>query len=206
MGKQSFLFTGCRKITCRNLTDHQFNTILRLVDSDSFNALTQGNQFFLCQPLTQSKFQTGNELHDFIDYLSDLAARFNVPLFLVHAVSELKNRDKNLPRYWQQRAALQKKLREQFHPIETAVGEVIAETPRARSLIENLNSRLRNYFFLRRHIGNDYLDLLRFFLNHRRFQRSDRPERVGKSPAELLNGQPHPHWLELLGFKRFQRN
>jgi len=137
---------------------------------------------------------------------TDLAARFNVPLFLVHAVSELKNLDKNLPLYWQQRASLQKKLREQFHPIETAVGEVIAETPRASSLVENLNSRLRNYFFLRRHIGNDYLDLLRFFLNHRRFQRSDRPERVGKSPAELLNGQSHPHWLELLGFKRFQRN
>ena len=103
-------------------------------------------------------------------------------------------------------SSIAKKLREQFHPIETAVGEVIAETPRASSLVENLNSRLRNYFFLRCHIGNDYLDLLRFFLNHRRFQRSDRPERVGKSPAELLNGQPHPHWLELLGFKRFQRN
>ena len=137
---------------------------------------------------------------------ADLAARFNVPLFLVQAVSELKNLDKNLPLYWQQRAALQKKLRDHFYSIETAVGEVIAETPRASSLVENLNSRLRNYFFLRRHIGNDYLDLLRFFLNHRRFQRSDRPERVGKSPAELLNGQPPPHWLELLGFKRFQCN
>jgi len=137
---------------------------------------------------------------------ADVAARLNVPLFLVHAVSELKNLDENLPLYWQQRALLQKKLRYQFHPIETSVGEIIAETPRASSLVENLNSRLRNYFFLRRHIGNDYLDLLRFFLNHRCFQRSDRPERVGKSPAELLNGQPHPHWLELLGFKRFQRN
>ncbi|MCK5642510.1 MAG: hypothetical protein KAJ19_17010, partial [Gammaproteobacteria bacterium] len=137
---------------------------------------------------------------------ADVAARFNVPLFLVHAVSELENLDKNLPLYWQQRAQLQKKLRNQFYSIETAVCKVIAETPRASSMVENLNSRLRNYFFLRRHIGNDYLDLLRFFLNHRCFQRSDRTERVGKSPAELLNGQPHPHWLELLGFKRFQCN
>ncbi|MFN6188877.1 MAG: hypothetical protein ACK460_22820 [Microcystis sp.] len=31
------------------------------------------------------------------------------------------------------------------------------------------------------------------------------PERVGKSPAELMMGQEHPHWLELLGFERFQR-
>ncbi|MCK4626905.1 MAG: hypothetical protein KAV00_16455 [Phycisphaerae bacterium] len=84
--------------------------------------------------------------------------------------------------------------------------EVLAETPRASSIVENLNSRLRNYFFLRRHIGNEYLDLLRFFLNHRRFVRSDRPERVGKSPAELLTGKTHPHWLEILGFERFRRN
>ena len=138
--------------------------------------------------------------------LADIAARFKVPLFLVHAVCELQNLDKNLPRYWQRRAQLQTKLPKKFHSIDTTVTEVIAETPRASSIVENLNSRLRNYFFLRRHIGNDYLDLLRFFLNHRRFQRSDRPERIGKSPAELLNGKAHPHWLELLGFERFHRN
>ena len=41
--------------------------------------------------------------------------------------------------------------------------------------------------------------------NHRCFMHSQVPERVGKSPKELLTGQPYPHWLELLGFKRFQR-
>jgi hypothetical protein len=78
-------------------------------------------------------------------------------------------------------------------------------TPRASSIVENLNSRLRTYFFLRRHIGNGYLDLLRFFLNHRRYLRSERPERVGKSPAELLTGEAHPHWIEMLGYKCFHR-
>jgi hypothetical protein len=71
--------------------------------------------------------------------------------------------------------------------------------------VENLNSRLRNYFFLRRQIGPQYLELLRFFLNHSPFSRSQHSERVGKTPAELLTGQAHPHWLELLGFTRFQR-
>jgi hypothetical protein len=32
--------------------------------------------------------------------------------------------------------------------------------------------------------------------------RSRRTERVGKSPKQLLTGQAHPHWLELLGFER----
>ena len=137
---------------------------------------------------------------------AEISARFNVPLFLVHAICELQNLDENLPRYWQQQARLRKKLRDKFDRIKTAVRETLAETPRASSIVENLNSRLRNYFFLRRHIGNDYLHLLRFFLNHRRFQRSDRSERIGKSPAELLNAQTHPHWLELLGFERFSRN
>ena len=137
---------------------------------------------------------------------ADIAAIFKVPLFLVHAVCELQSLDKNLPWYWQRQAQLRKKLPGRFHPLETAVCEVLSETPRASSIVENLNSRLRNYFFLRRHIGNDYLHLLRFFLNHHRFRRSDRPERIGKSPAELLSDQRHPHWLELLGFHRFQQN
>ena len=76
---------------------------------------------------------------------------------------------------------------------------------RASSVVENLNSRLRTYFSLRRHLGPDYLDLLRFYLNHRVLERSERPERRGKTPAELLTGQAHGHWLELLGFTRFVR-
>jgi len=53
-------------------------------------------------------------------------------------------------------------------------------------------------------LGAPYLNLLQFFLNHRTFLRSHRPERAGKSPKELMTGQSHPHWLELLGFTRFQ--
>ena len=49
---------------------------------------------------------------------------------------------------------------------------------------------MSHHFFLRRHIGNGYLDLLRFFVNRRRFLRSDCPERVGKSPCGLLTGRP----------------
>ena len=76
---------------------------------------------------------------------------------------------------------------------------------RASSLVENLNSRLRTYFSLRRHLGPDYLESLRFYLNHRTLERSGRPERQGQTPAELLTGAAHGHWLELLGFNRFAR-
>ncbi len=77
---------------------------------------------------------------------------------------------------------------------------------RGSSLVDSLNSRLRSDFFLQRHLGKDYWTVLQFFLNHRRYLRSEEPSRVGKSPAELLTGEPPAHWLELLGYTRFARN
>jgi hypothetical protein len=129
-----------------------------------------------------------------------------VPAPLIHAVCEWLGTDPNTPAHWQQHGRLCRQLGKWLGPIQQAVRDILAETPRASSIIENLNSRLRNYFFLRRHLGPDYLALLQFFLNHRRFLRSEHPERIGRSPAELLTGQRHPHWLELLGFERFHRN
>lgn len=84
--------------------------------------------------------------------------------------------------------------------IEDAVLALLDDTLRASSAVENVNSILRTYFFLRRSIGPAFLHLLQFYLNHRRFQRSGDPERVHKSPIELLTGQPHEDWLDLLGY------
>jgi hypothetical protein len=61
---------------------------------------------------------------------------------------------------------LRTKLGGKFHLLFDAVGQAMAQRPRSSSLIENLNSRLRNYFTLRRHLGGPYLGLLQFFLNH----------------------------------------
>jgi hypothetical protein len=90
--------------------------------------------------------------------------------------------------------------------LREALGELLGRVVRASSVIENLNSRLRNYFFLRRQLGSNYLALLQFFLNHRRFLGSAQPARVGKSAADLLTGQRHGHGLELLGYTPFSRN
>jgi hypothetical protein len=101
--------------------------------------------------------------------------------------------------YWQGWNQLRTKTGRKFHTLFVAVSRALAQTPRSSSLVENLNSRLRNYFTLRRHLGGSYLDLLQFFLNHRRFMRSRVAERIGKSPRELMTGQGHAHWLTLLG-------
>jgi hypothetical protein len=137
---------------------------------------------------------------------ADLAAAFEVPVALVRELFAVHTLALDHPRRWRRAAPLQRLLGERYFALGQALDAVRRRTVRASSLVENLNSRLRSYFFLRRHLGNDYLALLQFFLNHRRYQRSEYPERAGKSPAELLTGQSHPHWLELLGYTRFSRN
>jgi hypothetical protein len=106
--------------------------------------------------------------------------------------------------YWQEWNRLRAKIGDKFRAVFKAVSLVMARTPRSSPLVENLNSRLRNYFTLRRHLGNPYLDLLRFFLNHRRYMRSQLVERIGKSPRELMTGESHPYWLTLLGLGPLQ--
>jgi hypothetical protein len=108
-------------------------------------------------------------------------------------------------RRWRREAALRRQLGARYYGLAETVAVVARQVVRASSVVENLNSRLRDYFFLRRQVGPSYLSLLQFYLNHRRFLRSERPERVGHSPRELLTGQAHPHWLELLGYTRFRR-
>jgi hypothetical protein len=138
--------------------------------------------------------------------LAQLAAQFEVSVPLLRELLDLQTLDRCHPTRWQIEAVLRARLRGRFHELDQAVRELAGQVVRASSIIENLNGRLRNYFFLRREVGSGYLDLLQFFFNHRRFLRSEHHERVDKSPAELLTGQKHSHWLEMLGYHRFCRN
>jgi hypothetical protein len=137
--------------------------------------------------------------------LESLADQFAVPAALAREALAVQALDARDGRRWRREAVRWRRLGDAYPPLRQAVEAVAAQVVRSSSVIENLNSRLRNYFFLRRQLGPDYLALLQFFLNHRRFLRSEHPERVGQSPAELLTGQPHAHWLELLGYRRFSR-
>jgi hypothetical protein len=138
--------------------------------------------------------------------LAALAGAFQVEPGLVRAALQHQAGNPNRPEYWQQEAELHRQAHGRLHDLQVAVEQLQERTVRASSVVENLNSRLRGYFFLRRHLGPDYLAVLQFFLNHRRFPRSERPERRDKSPRELLTGTAHAHWLELLGYQRFERN
>jgi hypothetical protein len=136
--------------------------------------------------------------------LAAIARAHAVPEPLVREACMLHRLPTTSPAYWQGWNRLRARMGGKFHVLFDAVRRATADTPRSSALVENLNSRLRTYFTLRRHLGGSYLDLLRFFLNHRRFVRSRHAERQGKSPRELMTGQGHPHWLTLLGLGPLQ--
>jgi len=78
-----------------------------------------------------------------------------------------------------------------------------ATNPRASSLVENLNSRLRKYFSS---VVNwvPVSGLITVFLNHRTFMRSECPERWARVPP--IDDRATPCSLAgALGFERFQR-
>ena len=137
--------------------------------------------------------------------LADIADCFQLPVQAVQEVCLLHRKHDTSNAYrirWNQ---LHRQLSGKFHGVMKAIGKALEDTPRASSMVENPNSRLRNYFFLRRSLGDDYLNLLQFSINHQQFMRSLKPERVSKNPKQLMTGESHPHWLELLGFEQFQR-
>ena len=84
-------------------------------------------------------------------------------------------------------------IREKFH-------EMMDKVIRASSIVECINSLIRPYLFLKRVVNDKFLDLLQFYFNTRKYTRSRRSERIGKSPVELLTGKEYQHPLGILGY------
>jgi hypothetical protein len=100
--------------------------------------------------------------------------------------------------YWKLEGKLLRGLGARLKGIQEKLAKLVQKVVRASSIVEAINSLLRRYFFLRKSVGEDFLPLLQFYLNARKYRRSGRKERVGKSPLELLTGKDYPDWQDLL--------
>ena len=134
-----------------------------------------------------------------------IADEFVCPIEIVWAMCSLQRCQRGSDKYAIRSLPLQDYFGYDFDAVEDAVIKALATTERTSSMIENLHSRIKPYFLLRREIGFDYLELLQFSLNHTPFQRSAREERKGRTPTEILTGESHPHWLDMLGYQRFKK-
>ena len=164
--------------------------------------------FHRIKPLITFLENNKENLLKFVDQidsgLEEMANDFKFSLFHVRELYQLQKCTFLDSVRWKKEAFARAYFKEKFHAIETQIKALLKKTVRASSVVENLNSRLRNYFFLRKNIGKEYLEILQFFLNNRRFMRSENKDRKGKSPAEIMENKKHDHWLEMLGFKLFK--
>ena len=120
--------------------------------------------------------------------LENLAQDWQISVATAREVLEVQYLPVRNPKWWSRVAALRETLRGRYHGVCADVRELSDRVVRASSLVENLNSRLRTYFFLRRQLGKDYLTLLQFFLNHRRYLRSEDPSRVRQESRGVTDG------------------
>lgn len=137
--------------------------------------------------------------------LKQASSKHGLPLNILEKIAIMMNfNDGELQRY-QIEIEAREVLGKNFHEALIIVNDILDSTPRASSLVESVNSLLRNYFFLRREIGHGYLSLLQFYLNHRVLTRSERSHRIGKTPREVLTGHKHDNWLDILGFPKVRQ-
>lgn len=79
--------------------------------------------------------------------LAEIAHCFEMPLQQVRNVCLLYRKQPTSNAYWKHWNQLHHELSRKFYLLMEAVRDALKQTPRASSLVENLNSRLRNYFF-----------------------------------------------------------
>jgi hypothetical protein len=180
---------------------------VRLELFDFVTAELQSREHLDCKRIRPVRIALQNQRYDLLAFagvldskLEAIAQTHELPMAWVRQACVLQRKPETSPTYWEGWCRLCAQMGHKCHAVFEAVMQAMAETPRCSSMVENLNSRLRNYFTLRRQLGGQYLGLLQFFLNHRTFLRSRVAVRVGKSPKQLMTGETHRHWLTMLGF------
>jgi len=146
----------------------------------------------------------------FVDVLDckfhDIAKKHKCTLDVVWRICQLQRCTYYGDTYHQRSLPILDEIGEElFELVEDDVLAALNSTEKTSSSVENLNGRTKSYLHNRKECSQSFLNLLRFYFNHTPFRRSYRESRVGKSPTEILTGNKHAHWLEMLGYARFKR-
>lgn len=143
--------------------------------------------------------------HDLETAFTKIVTEYELPVNDMWAICYNTRFDGQAANYHIRSSILEEKIGTKYDEVEDKVLAAMAATPRCSSMAENFNSRLKPYLDERKPVPQALLSLLQFVLNHRPFQRSYHEHLRNKTPAKIMTGKPHPHWLEMLGYKRFKR-
>ena len=140
--------------------------------------------------------------------LDGLAQRFAVPVFRLRQVlAPAGTGPPTTPTYWSQRATLASTRSTASSMLSTrpswnSVTAYTAPAPWWRTS----SSRLRNYFFLRRQTRPPVPGPVTILPQPLTLLAQSASRAGRQNPRRALERSAHPHWLELLGFTRFQRS
>ena len=102
--------------------------------------------------------------------------------------------------YFEIEYALWDMLKDGYDAARALFAQQLKAVKKASSLVENLNGRIRKYMDVKRVVPTGFFVLLKVYFNMRKYRRSRCHERVGKSPLELLTGEPNASFLDALGY------
>lgn len=130
----------------------------------------------------------------------ELSKEENVKLDTLNLFGQQRGLSYNTNKYWILDSKLKSRLDNSYIKIKTKVTEILNSIVRCSSIVENINSQIRPYLFLKRVFKCKFLYLLQFYLNTRKYLNSRVKERKGKSPLEFLAGKDYGNWLDILGY------
>ena len=91
---------------------------------------------------------------------------------------------------------LHDELKDDFDTLKTLIYSQLSSIVQSSAAVECINSILRPYLnSARGQLSQSALNLFMFYHNHRIFEAG---ARKGKSPMQLLTGEKHDHWLDVL--------
>ena len=92
---------------------------------------------------------------------------------------------------------------ERFGAAEKVHDRIVNSIKRASSLVENVNSRVRPFMDIKKHVSSNFYSLVQLYLNTKKYRRSRVEYRKGKSPVEILTGEQWPEFIDLLEERGF---
>ena len=103
----------------------------------------------------------------------------------------------------EQLANIELKLGEAFFTLKELIYSQLDMIVQSSALVETINSIIRTYLnTTRNHITQNFLNLIMFYHNHRRYSAG---KRKGKTPMEILTKEKqHKDWMTLL-FEEIQK-
>ncbi|WP_141242232.1 hypothetical protein [Leptolyngbya sp. BC1307] len=164
----------------------------------------EGKQYPTIRKLSKALHNQRDQLLTFAGVLDQkleaIAQRLELPFRAVRDVCLLHRKHRTSNAYWERWNQLYRRLSSKFYGLMEAVSEALKTTPRASSMVENLNSRLRNFFFLRRSPGDAYLSLLQFFLEPSLFPSLSGAGTGGEKSEAIIAWTASPPLARTAGF------